>query len=292
MRLLRSFGWLLGGPLLDMIYISSSIWVWGICSPILLSISVSLPGACVVTTSPKLQQKNKNRLKREKCALTWLPSFCQKTAGCGFPFVSHGKLAVRPCATIWSRGLITNCGAAESRTKDMNITPYPQTHKCTRHTHTRWSLSVSGKRQASTGIDCRGHWDRASMHQPISDSIRPLGLSVCFDHKQKGQQQQPQEAIHPGEPADGRTEWMTGSFQARQCCGHNTRGKGGSFWSGHTERRSYVRTPHRERSFVSGFKYSTLFTLRTQSSFYFCIEDKQSSQAGQAWKTSNWLLAF
>lgn len=85
---------------------------------------------------------------------TWLPSFCQKTAGCGFPFVSQGKLAVRPCATIWSRGLITNCGAAESKTKDMNVTPYPQTQKCTpTHTHTLWSLAVSGNvkhPQAST----------------------------------------------------------------------------------------------------------------------------------------------
>lgn len=117
------------------------------------------------------------------------------------------------------------------------------------HTDTHTHTLITGsqwERQASTGIDCQGHWDRASMHQPISDSIRPLGLSVCFDHKQQGQQQQPQEAIHPGEPADGGTEWMTGSFQARPCCGHNTRGKGGSFRSGHTKRKSYVRMPHRE----------------------------------------------
>lgn len=44
--------------------------------------------------------------------LTWLPSFCQKTAGCGFPFVSQGNVTVRPWATIWSLGLTTNCGGA------------------------------------------------------------------------------------------------------------------------------------------------------------------------------------
>lgn len=44
--------------------------------------------------------------------LTWLPSFCQKTAGCGFPLVSQGNVTVRPWATIWSLGLTTNCGGA------------------------------------------------------------------------------------------------------------------------------------------------------------------------------------
>lgn len=44
--------------------------------------------------------------------LTWLPSFCQNTAGCGFPFVSQGNVTVRPWATIWSLGLTTNCGGA------------------------------------------------------------------------------------------------------------------------------------------------------------------------------------
>lgn len=49
--------------------------------------------------------------------LTWLPSFCQKTAGWGFPFVSHGKVAVRPWATIWSLGRMTNWGAARVKGK-------------------------------------------------------------------------------------------------------------------------------------------------------------------------------
>ena len=34
--------------------------------------------------------------KQSKLALTWLPSFCQKTAGCGFPLVSQGNVTVRP----------------------------------------------------------------------------------------------------------------------------------------------------------------------------------------------------
>lgn len=47
--------------------------------------------------------------------LTLLPSLCQNTAGCGFPLASHGKVAVRPCITIWSRGRTTNWGASEVR---------------------------------------------------------------------------------------------------------------------------------------------------------------------------------
>lgn len=47
--------------------------------------------------------------------LTLLPSLCQNTAGCGFPLASHGKVAVRPCITIWSRGLTTNWGASEEK---------------------------------------------------------------------------------------------------------------------------------------------------------------------------------
>lgn len=55
--------------------------------------------------------------------LTWLPSFCQKTAGCGFPFVSQGNVTVRPWATIWSLGRTTNCGGAiiEKKRKCVNI---------------------------------------------------------------------------------------------------------------------------------------------------------------------------
>lgn len=45
--------------------------------------------------------------------LTWLPSLCQKTVGWGLPLVSQGKVAVRPCAIIWSRGRTTNWGASE-----------------------------------------------------------------------------------------------------------------------------------------------------------------------------------
>lgn len=39
--------------------------------------------------------------------LTWLPSFCQKTAGGGFPLVPQRKVTVRPGAVIWSRGRTT-----------------------------------------------------------------------------------------------------------------------------------------------------------------------------------------
>lgn len=49
--------------------------------------------------------------------LTWLPSRCQKTVGWGLPLVSQGNVAVRPCATIWSRGRTTNWGASEVKGK-------------------------------------------------------------------------------------------------------------------------------------------------------------------------------
>lgn len=38
---------------------------------------------------------------------TWLPSFCQKTAGGGLPLVPQRKVTVRPGAVIWSRGRTT-----------------------------------------------------------------------------------------------------------------------------------------------------------------------------------------
>lgn len=50
--------------------------------------------------------------ERKIGGLTWLPSRCQKTVGWGFPLVSQGNVAVRPCATIWSRGRTTNWGAS------------------------------------------------------------------------------------------------------------------------------------------------------------------------------------
>lgn len=43
-------------------------------------------------------------------SLTWLPSFCQNTAGGGFPFVPQRKVTVRPWAEIWSRGRTTIWG--------------------------------------------------------------------------------------------------------------------------------------------------------------------------------------
>lgn len=47
--------------------------------------------------------------------LTWLPSFCQKTAGGGFPLVPQRKVTVRPGAVIWSRGRTTICGGTATR---------------------------------------------------------------------------------------------------------------------------------------------------------------------------------
>lgn len=49
-------------------------------------------------------------LKRTEHIRTWLPSFCQKTAGGGLPLVPQRKVTVRPGAVIWSRGRTTIWG--------------------------------------------------------------------------------------------------------------------------------------------------------------------------------------
>lgn len=42
--------------------------------------------------------------------LTWLPSFCQKMAGGGFPVVPHWKVMLVPWVAIWSRGFVAIWG--------------------------------------------------------------------------------------------------------------------------------------------------------------------------------------
>lgn len=61
--------------------------------------------------------------------LTWLPSCCQKTVGWGLPLVSQGKVAVRPWATIWSRGRTTNWGASEVKGETNRFTIPAHLHR-------------------------------------------------------------------------------------------------------------------------------------------------------------------
>lgn len=72
--------------------------------------------------------------------LTWLPSRCQKTVGWGLPLVSQGKVAVRPCATIWSRGRTTNWGASEVKGNipSENSNAFAQTFKLGNTRRTSW----------------------------------------------------------------------------------------------------------------------------------------------------------
>lgn len=44
------------------------------------------------------------------CSLTWLPSLCQKMAGCGLPVASHWNVTVRPNPTTWFLGRTANTG--------------------------------------------------------------------------------------------------------------------------------------------------------------------------------------
>lgn len=46
-------------------------------------------------------------------SLTWLPSLCQKMAGCGLPVASHWKVTVRPNPTTWFLGRTANTGGTE-----------------------------------------------------------------------------------------------------------------------------------------------------------------------------------
>lgn len=158
----------------------------------------------------------------KKQVLTWLPSFCQKTAGCGFPLVSHGKVAVRPCATIWSRGLITNWGGAGLRTGDISVINHINEQTDTQRTPIGGTSGIRRHRLP-------GSPRHTSMHQPVSDSIRqPWVICLLRPQTARGHGQQPQGAIHPDRAKMGGTEWMTGRFRARPCCG-----KGGSFQLGH-----------------------------------------------------------
>lgn len=68
---------------------------------------------CINTPTCKQTHKSYMTAQMLQRTLTLLPSLCQNTAGCGFPLASHGKVAARPCITIWSRGLTTNWGASE-----------------------------------------------------------------------------------------------------------------------------------------------------------------------------------
>lgn len=293
MRLLRSFGGLLGCSLLDMIYISPSIWVWSICSPILLSISVSLFGACVVTTSPKLQQKNNSRLKRKMCS--YLTSFFlpedrrlwvsfRLTWETGRPSLRH-NLIPRSDHELWCSWV------KNQRHEHYTIPSDTQMHMT--HTHADHWQSVGNVKHpqaltakvTETELPC------------ISPFLTAFGLLVYLfalttnrkdsnsNHRKPFIQVSPQMAV--------LNEWR-GAFRHGSAAITTPEGRVGH--SGQDTRRGEAMWGHHtlnlDTSFVSGFKYSTLFTLRTQSIFYFCIEDKQSSQAGQAWKTSNWLLAF
>lgn len=53
---------------------------------------------------------------------TWLPSFCQKTAGGGFPLVPQRKVTVRPGAVIWSRGRTTIWGGTATQKSTIDMT--------------------------------------------------------------------------------------------------------------------------------------------------------------------------
>lgn len=62
---------------------------------------------------------------------TWLPSFCQNTAGGGFPVVSHWKVTVWPGGTVWLRGQVMSCGGTdikgESESQNHRISPAEET---------------------------------------------------------------------------------------------------------------------------------------------------------------------
>lgn len=73
------------------------------------------------------------RSERRRCPLTWLPSFCQKTAGGGFPLVLQRKVTVRLGAVIWSRGRTTIWGgtAGQRRGRQQGHHTWHTTHTLT-----------------------------------------------------------------------------------------------------------------------------------------------------------------
>lgn len=67
--------------------------------------ATSSPGGVILSADTAAAEQVKTPI-----FLTWLPSFCQKTAGGGLPFVPQRKVTVRPGVVIWSRGRTTIWG--------------------------------------------------------------------------------------------------------------------------------------------------------------------------------------
>lgn len=203
------------------------------------------------------------------------------------PSLRH-NLIPRPDHELW-------CSWVKNQRHEHYTIP-SDTQMHTTHTHTRWSLSVSGKRQASNR-----HWLPRSLRQSFHASARfrqhSASWFICLLWPQTERTATATTGSHSSRWARRWPYWMNDgqlSGTAVLRSQHQREGWVIPVRTHGEEKLCEDATPWTcvDTSFVSGFKCSTLFTLRTQNSFYSCIEDKQSSQAGRAWKTSNWLLAF
>lgn len=130
--------------------------VWNTWHPAILESFLSLKKHTVSIARKRIQVltvTERGEVQRcqesSRAPLTWLPSFCQKTAGCGFPLVSQGNVTVRPWATIWSLGLTTNCGGARNlKRKDSKHQPLTTMKKISKRKIWPWVAgSVSGPEQ-------------------------------------------------------------------------------------------------------------------------------------------------
>lgn len=142
--------------------------------------------------------------------------------------------------------------AAWSRTA-VRLSQEPKTlalHHNLRHKHTHRHINADHWQSVGTSGIHR-HWLPRSLRQSFHASARFRHQSAfwifCLLWPQTARTATATTGSHSSRWGRGwRYRMNDSSFQTQPCCGHNTRGRGGSFRSGHTEKRSYVWTPHRE----------------------------------------------
>ena len=78
---------------------------------------------------------------------TWLPSFCQNTAGGGLPLLWHWKVTLWPGVTVWSRGPVTSWGGTAAVRGEKRARPaaLPAPVGAPSGTHTPPQLTVHGE---------------------------------------------------------------------------------------------------------------------------------------------------
>lgn len=157
-------------------------------------------------------------------------------------------------------------------------------------THKRWSLAVSGNIRHPQALTAEVTETELPCISPFPTPIGLLDFLFALSTNSKYSDSNHRKPfIQVGPRMAVPNEWRQLSDTAVLRSQHQREGWVIPVRTHGEEKLSVDTTPWTwvDSSFVSGFKCSTLLTLGTQNSFYSCIEDKERSQAGQAWKTLN-----